>query len=80
MAREKKNRSNQFLVSYVTNLQRLNDIEPEAPGDIDIDEIIADPTAFALAFVENEFAKHIPSFIEAFRLGQTLAKKNLAEK
>ena len=75
-----KNQNNQSLVNYVTNLQRLNDIEPEIPSEITIDEIIADPTAFALAFVENEFAKHIPSFVEAFRLGQTLAKENLAAK
>ena len=80
MAREKKNQSNQFLVNYVTKLQRLNDVDPETPKDISIDEIIADPTAFALAFVEREFAKNIPSFIEAFRLGQDLAKNNLAAK
>ena len=80
MAREEKNQNNQSLVNYVTKLQQLNDIEPEIPGDTTIEEIIADPTAFALAFVENEFAKNIPSFVEAFRLGQTLAKENLAAK
>ena len=48
--------------------------------DITIDEVIADPAAFALAFIEVEFAKHIPSFIEAFELGQALAKENMAEE
>ena len=61
MAREKKNQSSRFLVNYVTRLQQLNDFELEIPKDIEIDEIIADPTAFALAFVEREFAKNIPS-------------------
>ena len=81
MARENKNKQNaHYLTNYVTKLRRLNDVEPETPKDISIDEIIADPTAFALAFVEREFAKNIPSFIEAFRLGQDLAKNNLAAK
>ena len=77
MAKEKNSPSSQYLVSYVTKLQQLNEIEIEVPQEITIDDILADPMSYALGLAEREFERHAPRFSEAFTLGQTLANDNI---
>ena len=79
MARENKNKENaHYLTNYVTKLRRLNDIDLEIPQDFSIEEVIADPDAYAMEFIEREFTRYLPRFMEAYKLGQDLAVKNKA--
>tara|TARA_Y100000401_G_scaffold98144_1_gene85803 strand:+ start:2270 stop:2404 length:135 start_codon:yes stop_codon:yes gene_type:complete len=41
---------------------------------MDIDEVIKDPRKYALDFIELEFAKNVPKFIEAYKHGFTFGK------
>ena len=77
MPKEQKKRgeNDQFLIDYLRKLQRLNDIEVDIP-QADIDEVINDPRQYALDFIELEFAKTVPKFIEAYKEGYAFGKKN----
>tara|TARA_R100000278_G_scaffold107758_2_gene84568 strand:- start:287 stop:475 length:189 start_codon:yes stop_codon:yes gene_type:complete len=58
-------------------LRDLNDsIDTEIPED-DIEEIMDDPEQYALDFIEATFAKFLPKYIKAYKLGQDLSKKVL---
>tara|TARA_Y100000310_G_scaffold215870_1_gene216817 strand:+ start:24 stop:260 length:237 start_codon:yes stop_codon:yes gene_type:complete len=77
MPKEQKKRgeNDQFLTDYLLKLQQLNDIEVDIP-QADIDEVINDPRQYALDFIELEFAKTVPKFIEAYKEGYAFGKKN----
>ena len=77
MPKEQKKRgeNDQFLIDYLRKLQQLNDIEVDIP-QADIDEVINDPRQYALDFIELEFAKTVPKFIEAYKEGYAFGKKN----
>ena len=72
---QKKNKVDQSLVEFVTQLKDLNDIEVEIP-QVNIDDVINDPKQYALDFIELEFAKMVPRFLEAYKLGNKFGKKN----
>jgi hypothetical protein len=59
----------------LTKLQRLNDIEVDIP-QTSIDTVIKDPRQYALDFIELEFAKNVPKFIKAYKMGFEFGKKN----
>ena len=72
---KKPGKNDQFLIDYLLKLQQLNDIEVDIP-QADIDEVIKNPRQYALDFIELEFAKTVPKFIEAYREGFAFGKKN----
>ena len=53
----------------------MNDIEVEIP-QVNIDDVISNPKQYALDFIELEFAKMVPRFLEAYKLGNKFGKKN----
>ena len=57
-------------------LQQLNDIDVEIPQD-NMDEILEDPKQYALDFVEASFAKHLPKYLKAYKLGIKFADENM---
>jgi hypothetical protein len=65
--------NDQYLIDFLIKIQTLNDIEVEIP-QMDIDEVIKDPRKYALDFIELEFAKNVPKFIEAYKHGFTFGK------
>ena len=73
--KEQKGKNDQFLIDFLTKLQRLNDIEVDIPQD-NIDAVIKDPRQYALDFIELEFAKNVPKFIKAYKMGFEFGKKN----
>ena len=79
MARKKKQEqqgsNNQFLIDYLTNLRQLNKIDLKVP-QVDINEVIKNPRQYALDFIELEFARTVPKFIKAHKLGLKFGKKN----
>ena len=70
-----KTKNDQYLIDYLSKLQKLNDIEVEIP-QVDIDDVIKDPKQYALDFIELEFAKMVPRFLEAYKIGNKFGKKN----
>ena len=64
----------QSLVEFVTQLKQLNDIKVEIPK-ANIKSIIEDPTQYAKDFIEVSFAKFIPRYIKAYKLGKDFGKK-----
>ena len=71
---QKKNKVDQSLVEFVTQLKDLNDIEVEIPKG-NIKSIIEDPSQYAKDFIEVSFAKFIPSYIKSYKLGKQFGKK-----
>ena len=71
---QKKNKVDQSLVEFVTQLKDLNDIEVEIPKD-NIESIINDPEQYAKDFIEVSFAKFIPRYIKSYKLGKKFGKK-----
>ena len=71
---QKKNKVDQSLVEFVTQLKNLNDIEVEIPKG-NIKSIIEDPSQYAKDFIEVSFAKFIPSYIKSYKLGKQFGKK-----
>jgi hypothetical protein len=67
--------NNRFLIDYLRKLQRLNKFDLEVP-QADIKEVIKDPRQYALDFIELEFAKALPKFIESYNNGFEFGKKN----
>ena len=58
------------LVSYVDNLQSLNEkVKPKFPK-ISAEKLRKDPKSYAYDVIEASFIKHIPSFIKAYKHGQ----------
>ena len=64
----------QSLVEFVTQLKDLNDIEVEIPKG-NIKSIIESPEEYAKDFIEVSFAKFIPRYIKAYKLGKDFGKK-----
>ena len=64
----------QSLVEFVTQLKDLNDIEVEIPKG-NIKSIIENPSQYARDFIEISFAKNIPKYIKAYKLGKGFGKK-----
>ena len=64
----------QSLVGFVTELKQLNDIEVEIPKG-NIKSIIENPSQYAKDFIEVSFAKFIPRYIKAYKLGKGFGKK-----
>lgn len=77
MAKDKnsKSKNDQFLIDYLTKLQRLNDINVDIP-QVNINEVIKDPRRYALDYIELEFARNVPKFIKAYKEGFKFGKKN----
>ena len=74
MAQKNSNsKAAQSLVDYVTELKRLNQIDPKIPKK-QIDQVLENPDQYALDFIEFEFVKNLPKFIEAYKLGKKLSK------
>jgi hypothetical protein len=59
----------------LSKLQKLNKIDLEIP-QVNINQVIKDPKRYALDFIELEFAKTVPKFIKAYKLGNEFGKKN----
>ena len=67
---------NQYLIEFVQHLKQLNDeIDIEFP-DASIEDILKDPEKFAYDFIQLEFAKAIPKFVEAYNTGKEFANAN----
>ena len=77
MAKDKnsKSKNDQFLIDYLTKLQRLNDINVDIP-QVNINEVIKDPRRYALDYIELEFARNVTKFIKAYKEGFKFGKKN----
>tara|TARA_Y100001951_G_C11252825_1_gene247535 strand:- start:818 stop:1054 length:237 start_codon:yes stop_codon:yes gene_type:complete len=75
MAKENNNKAH-YLVTYASELRRLNDFEIDIPLD-PIEDVIKDPLAYAQGFIEREIEEKLPNILEAFELGRDLAKKNM---
>ena len=71
---QKKNKVDQSLVEFVTQLKELNDIEVEIPKG-NIKAIIKDPGQYAKDFIEVSFAKFIPRYIKSYKLGKEFGKE-----
>ena len=71
---QKNNKVDQSLVEFVTQLKDLNDIEVEIPKG-NIKSIIENPSQYARDFIEISFAKNIPKYIKAYKLGKGFGKK-----
>ena len=71
---QKKNKVDQSLVEFVTELKQLNDIEVEIPK-AKIKSIIENPSQYARDFIEVSFARFIPKYINAYKLGKGFGKK-----
>ena len=82
MAQEKPTKqeqelASQSLVDYVLGLRKLNDsIDTEIPED-NIEEIMDNPEQYALDYIEATFAKFLPKYMEAYKLGDKFAKELL---
>ena len=77
MARQTKKHSD-YLVGFVRELQQLNKVSSEvlqAP----IEDIINDPETYGLDYAEIMFAKNLPRYILAYKLGKDFAKDNKRE-
>ena len=62
------------MQDFALNLREVNDsVDPEIQED-DIEEIIDNPEKYALDFIEASFAKYLPKYIEAYKLGDKFAK------
>jgi len=59
----------------LTKLQKLNDVEVDIP-QANIEDVSKDPRQYALDFIELEFAKTVPKFLKAYRMGFDFGKKN----
>tara|TARA_R110002020_G_scaffold80149_6_gene200156 strand:+ start:3746 stop:3961 length:216 start_codon:yes stop_codon:yes gene_type:complete len=68
-------KNSQYLIDYLTKLRQLNKLDVEIPNQ-DINEIISDPRKYALDFIELEFARTVPKFIESYKNGLEFGKKN----
>lgn len=77
MAKGKKqnNKNDQYLIDFLIKIQTLNDIEVDVP-QADIDDVIKDPRQYALDFIELEFARNVPKFIESYKAGSKFGKLN----
>lgn len=76
MVKEQKlNKNSQYLIDYLTKLRQLNKIDVDIPQD-DIKAILSNPKKYALDFIELEFAKTVPKFIESYKNGLKFGKKN----
>lgn len=76
MVKEQKlSKNSQYLIDYLTKLRQLNKINIEIPQD-DIKKILSDPKKYALDFIELEFARTVPKFIESYKNGVKFGKKN----
>ena len=65
------------LVSYVDNLQSLNEkVKPKFPK-ISAEKLRKDPKSYAYDVIEASFIKHIPSFIKAYKHGQKFGQELL---
>ena len=71
---QKKNKVDQSLVEFVTQLKNLNDIEVEIPK-ADIKSVIEDPGQYAKDFIEMSFVKFIPRYIKSYKLGKEFGKE-----
>ena len=71
---QKKNKVDQSLVEFVTQLKELNDIEVEIPKS-NIKSIIENPSQYAKDFIEVSFAKFIPRYIKSYKLGKQFGKE-----
>ena len=71
---QKNNKVDQSLVEFVTELKQLNDIKVEIPK-ANIKSIIKNPSQYARDFIEVSFAKFIPKYIKAYKLGKDFGKK-----
>ena len=56
---KQKGKNDQYLIDYLTKLQKLNDVEVDIP-QASIKDVIKDPRQYALDFIELEFAKTVP--------------------
>ena len=74
-SKKKKGKNDQYLIDYLTKLQRLNDIEVDIP-QAKIEDVMKDPRQYALDFIELEFARTVPKFIKAYGVGFDFGKKN----
>ena len=68
-------KNDRYLIGYLRKLRRLNDFEIDVPQS-DIDEVIKDPRRYALDFIELEFSKAVPKFIESYNNALRFGKKN----
>ena len=76
MAKEQKlSKNSQYLIDYLTKLRQLNKVDVDIPQE-DIKKIISDPRQYALDFIELEFARSVPKFIESYKNGLEFGKKN----
>ena len=64
------------MTEFVQHLKTLNEkIDIKLP-DISIEDILKDPRQYALDFIELEFAKAIPSFVDAYNRGLDFSNAN----
>ena len=61
------------MVNFVEQLKLLNSIEVDIKKD-KIQNIIKDPTQYALDFIEETFIKNFPTAIKAYNLGDKFSK------
>ena len=73
---EKKNSHNRFLVEFVQKLKKLNSIDLEIPKE-KVDKVIDNPKEYALNFVEFQITKNILKYIQAHKMGEDFALKNM---
>ena len=76
---EKKNSHNRFLVEFVQKLKKLNSIDLEIPKE-KVDKVIDNPKEYALNFVEFQITKNILKYIQAHKMGEDFALKNMGKK
>ena len=58
------------MIEFVQHLKQLNETIDIKLPEISIENILKDPRQFAYDFIEIEFAKAIPKFIESFESGK----------
>ena len=64
------------MIEFVQHLKQLNEeIDTKLP-DASIEDILKNPKQFAYDFIELEFAKAIPKFVEAYNSGKEFSNAN----
>ena len=77
MPKQLQKKQVESLVSYVDNLQSLNEkVKPKFPK-ISAEKLRKDPKSYAYDVIEASFIKHIPSFIKAYKHGQKFGQELL---
>ena len=66
----------ELLVEFVGELQNLNKINNDLM-QVPIEEVMDDPEAYAVDYMEMMFSRHVSRFMLAYKLGEEFASKNM---